>query len=275
MAGYLSNKKLIIFTDLDGSLLNHEDYSYKDALPALNIIKKEKIPLIITTSKTRVEVEELLRELSFQEPFIVENGAAIFFPKGYRDFSINGEERNNYIVIKLGKDYSYIRDFFEKAKRKFPIKGFGDMTIEEVSKLTGLPIEKAKLAKRREFTEPFVIEDVSLIEKLEKEAKKYGLKITKGGRFYHLIGEGQDKGKSVKITTDIFKNNSWKEAKTVGIGDSKNDIPMLKEVDIPVLIMKPDGSYEDIELPNLIKSKYPGSKGWNQVVLEILKNHQN
>ncbi len=275
MAGYLSNKKLIIFTDLDGSLLNHEDYSYKDALPALNIIKEEKIPLIITTSKTRVEVEELLRELNFQEPFIVENGAAIFFPKGYRDFSINGEERNSYILIKLGKDYSYIRDFFEKAKELFPIKGFGDMSYEEVSKLTGLPIEKAKLAKKREFTEPFVIEDESLIEKLKEEAKKYGLKITKGGRFYHLIGEGQDKGKAVKITTDIFKNNSWKNSKTVGIGDSKNDIPMLKEVDIPVLIMKPDGSYEDINLPNLIKSKYPGSKGWNQVVLEILKNYQN
>ncbi len=270
MAGSPLSKKFIIFTDLDGSLLNHEDYSYKDALPALNFIKKQKIPLIITTSKTRAEVEELLKELDIKEPFIVENGAAIFFPKKYRNFSINGEERDSYTVIKLGKDYSYVREFFEKAKKKFPIKGFGDMSVKEVSKLTGLPIEKAKLAKKREFTEPFIIEDASLIEKLEDEAKKYGLKITKGGRFYHLIGENQDKGKAVKITTDIFRKNSWKEAKTVGIGDSKNDIPMLKEVDIPILIMKPDGSYEDIDLPNLIRSKYSGSKGWNQVVLDVL-----
>lgn len=270
MAGYQLSKKFIIFTDLDGSLLNHEDYSYKDALPSLNFIKKHNIPLIVTTSKTRAEVIELLKELDLQEPFIVENGAAIFFPKGYRNFSINGEEKDSYTVIKLGKDYSYIRNFFEKVKKKFPIKGFGDMTDEEVSNLTGLPLEQANLAKKREFTEPFIIEDVSLIKKLEEEAKKYGLKITKGGRFYHLIGEGQDKGKAVKITTDIFRNNSWKEAKTIGIGDSKNDIPMLKAVDIPVLIMKPDGSYENINLPNLIKSKYPGSKGWNQVVLDIL-----
>ncbi len=270
MAGYLFNKKIIIFTDLDGSLLNHQDYSYSEALPSLNLIKKKDIPLIFTTSKTRIEVEKLQKEIGIDEPFIVENGAAVFFPEGYRGFFVEGEKRGRYTVIKLGVDYSYIREIFEKLKEKYPIKGFVDMSVEEISRLTGLPLQLAKMAKKREFTEPFIIKDDFYIPELEKEVSRYGLKITKGGRFYHLIGKNQDKGKAVKKTVDVFRKNGWKHIITVGIGDSKNDIPLLENVDIPVLIRKPDGSYEDVKLRGLIKSSYPGSKGWNQVVYSLI-----
>jgi len=273
MGGFLLNKDLIVFSDLDGTLLNHSDYSYKDALPALNYIKDKKIPLIITTSKTRAEVEELLNELSLNEPFIVENGGGIFFPEKYRNFNLEGEKKDGYVVIKLGVDYSYIRSIFQRLKKRFPVKGFGDMSVSEISKLTDLPAEKAVLAKKREFSEPFIIEDKSLLPELESEVSKYSLKITKGGRFYHLIGKSQDKGKAVLKTAHIFFENSWRGAKTVGIGDSENDFPMLKVVDIPVLIKKETGEYADIHLPNLIKSTYPGSKGWNEVFFSIIKRY--
>ncbi len=265
---------LVIFTDLDGSLLNHDDYSYTDALPSLERIKKQKIPLIFTTSKTRVEVEFLQKEMEIKEPFIVENGAAVFFPEGYRNFSLDYPQIDGYRVIILGENYSYIRKFVEKIKDRFKIKGFGDITAEEVAHLTNLPLEKAKLSKIRGFTEPFLIENPQLLPQLEKEAEKYNLKITKGGRFYHLIGKGQDKGKAVKIIVEIFRKH-MKNMKTVGIGDSKNDIPMLRVVDIPVLIPKINKQYEEINLPGLIKADYPGSKGWNQVVWRILDEYES
>ena len=266
---------IIIFTDLDATLLDHETYSFKDALPALNEIKKRNIPLIIVTSKTRKEVQKLIKELGINEPFIVENGAAVFFPKNYRNFKIeNCKEKDNYCVIQLGKPYSYIREFVKKYKDKFGIKGFGDLSAQEIAKLTNLPVEKAKLAKEREYTEPFLIENEEKIKEFEDIAKKYGLKITKGGRFYHLIGKGQDKGKAVKITKEIFEKNLKTKVKTVALGDSKNDIPMLKEVDVPVLIPKADGKYEDLQLPNLIKAKYSASRGWNEVVLNLLSDKE-
>ncbi len=266
-------ENIIIFTDLDATLLEHETYSFKDALPALNEIKKRNIPLVIVTSKTRKEVQQLIKDLGINEPFIVENGAAIFFPKNYRNFKIeNCKEKDNYCVIELGKPYPYIREFVIKYQDEFGIKGFGDLSVEEIAKLTNLPLEKAKLAKEREYTEPFIIENGEKIKELEDIAKKYGLKITKGGRFYHLIGEGQDKGKAVKIAKEIFEKNLKTKVKTVALGDNKNDIPMLKEVDIPVLIPKANGKYEELNIPNLIKAKYPASKGWNEVVLNLLSN---
>ena len=149
------------------------------------------------------------------------------------------------------------------------------MTVEDVMKYTGLPYKKAKLAKEREFTEPFLIEDESKIPQLQKLAMEEGIKITKGGRFYHFIGVNQDKGKAVEITIKVFKANLNKDILSVGLGDSQNDIPMLKKVNIPVLIPKPDGSYEKIEIPNLIKAPYPGSKGWNVAVNLILDKYSS
>ena len=269
-------KQIIIFTDLDGTLLNHEDYSFEDAKPALNRIKQNQIPLIIVTSKTRKEVEVLQKELHIEEPFIVENGGGIFFPKKYSHFRlINCFSKDGYRVIQLGKSYKEIREFVEKVKDKFGITGFGDMTIEDVMKYTGLPYEKAKLAKEREFTEPFLIDDESKIPQLQKLAMEEGIRITKGGRFYHFIGENQDKGKAVEITIKVFKANLNKDILSAGLGDSQNDIPMLKKVNIPVLIPKPDGSYEKIEIPNLIKAPYPGSKGWNVAVNSILDKYSS
>lgn len=263
---------LIIFTDLDGTLLNYEDYSYKDAIPALKKIKQNQIPLIITTSKTRKEIEILQKDLDIKDPFIIENGAAIFFKKGYRNFHIkNSISIDRYDVVVLGERYQKIREVFENYKDDYCLKGFKDLSNKEISLLTGLSLERVKLAKKREFTEPFITDCPQKIDDLKKEVSKFGLKIVKGGRFYHLMGKNQDKGKAIKITKKIFEDNLKKDFTAIGLGDSENDISMLKNVDIPVLIRKHGGSYEDIKLSNLIKSTYPGSRGWNEVMLSILK----
>ncbi len=59
---------------------------------------------------------------------------------------------------------------------------------------------------------------------------------------------------------------------TVRIGDSLNDLPLLLSIDCPVLVQKPDGSYDpDITLPVLIRAPWIGPAGWNFAVLELLK----
>ena len=49
--------KQVLFTDLDGTLLDLFDYSYDAALPALEFLKKRKIPVIVCTAKTLAENE--------------------------------------------------------------------------------------------------------------------------------------------------------------------------------------------------------------------------
>ena len=83
-------------------------------------------------------------ELGIRDPFIAENGAAIYFPASYRNFLIeNGAAvRPPYLVIVLGRPYGEIRRFLDILKRRFPLQGFGDLSTEDVARLTGLPAEK-------------------------------------------------------------------------------------------------------------------------------------
>ena len=277
---YLRNRRsipvqLIIFTDLDGSLLNHEDYSFAAARPSIERMKMGGIPLIITTSKTRPEVEHLQQDIGIREPFIVENGGGIFFPRGYRNLTIeNGERHEDYTLICIGTRYSMVRRFIKKIGARFEIRGFGDLTTEEISELTGLSQGRAEMAKAREFTEPFLLKRPEGIDCLSALAAAKDLKVTQGGRFYHLMGIEQDKGVAVRTVMDIFRINSVEELTTIGLGDSENDLPMLEQVDIPVLLPRPGKGFLDAHLPGMIRAKEPGARGWNDVVQKLLNENQ-
>lgn len=265
----MNTMKTIIFTDLDGTLLNHDDYSFDDAKKALEKIKKKNIPLIFTTSKTKVEVELLQKKLDICEPFIIENGAAIFFPKEYKDFDLSFlRDFEDYKILQLGKTYGQILNFYKEYKDEFEMLGFSDMSVEDVSKYTGLDESLAQYAKNRDFTEPFLLKDDSKLENLKNLALTDKIKITKGGRFYHLIGEKQDKGLAVKKAIELFAKLFDKKIKSIALGDGQNDIAMLKEVNIPIAIQAHDGTYIDEDIKNLEKSSFMGPKGWNEMVLK-------
>ncbi|MFZ5571009.1 MAG: HAD-IIB family hydrolase [Thermodesulfobacteriota bacterium] len=262
---------LVIFTDLDGTLLNHADYSFVDALPALELIKRSNIPLIFCTSKTRSEVEELRGILELDEPFIVENGGGVFFPEEYRGFDIpESKARNGYRRIMLGAPYPLARIVVEHVRQHSSLQGFNDMEAEEIAEETGLSVDQAVLAKQREFSEPLLLNDTTRKHDLFTSARAAGLRVIRGGRFHHLIDEHNDKGVAVKLTATIFQRHFSEKILTIGLGDSPNDLPLLRSVDIPVLIPHPDGTYEAFNLSRLIKAPYHGSKGWNAVMLALL-----
>lgn len=264
-------EQLIIFTDLDGSLLNHSDYSWSSAMQALERIRKNSIPLVFCTSKNLSEVEQIQKEMGIFHPFIVENGGGIFFPKTFGNIPHNDKVYlHGYNCIQLGVSYNMIRFFIRQLQKNLKIRGFGDMTEDEVVQGTGLSLEKVALAKKRDFTEPFVIGHTKDLASLEKAATAMKLRITKGGRFYHLMGYRNNKGLAVGILKDIYSKKWRSSIVAIGIGDSINDIPMFEHVDIPVLIPHEDNLYKNIYPPNIIKALYSGSKGWNQAVNLIM-----
>lgn len=262
---------IVIFTDLDGTLLNHYDYSYRDALPILAHIRDQSIPLIICTSKTRYEVLDFRKELNIDDPFITENGGGIFFQKNQEHDVFNESDyHDGYRLIRLGKYYSEIRRFFIELKKRFAITGFGDMGVSAIQSLTGLSMDQAAKAKRREFTEPFIFESEQDVFLLDQMAGQKGFKIVQGGRFHHLISSEQDKSVAVERVIQIYENMFQSKIVSIGAGDSMNDYDMLKVVQYPVLIPHPNGKFESMDIPNLIKAPYAGGKGWNAAIEKIL-----
>ncbi|UPT76638.1 HAD-IIB family hydrolase [Sulfurovum sp. XGS-02] len=263
--------KRLIFTDLDGTFLNYHDYSFEASFEALQKIKEEGIPLIFTTSKTKVEVEYLQEKVGISEPFIVENGAALFIPEGYQGFDLSFlSHYDDKRVMVFGESYAKVLEFYRAHKEAFDMVGLSDMSDEQIIHLTELSQSDVLLAKQRDFTEPFILKDATKLNALKKLAHTYGLKITQGGRFYHLIGESQDKGIAVIKTIELFEVLYQDKVRSMALGDSQNDIEMLKHVDIPILIQTHDGSYLETGLPHIEKSSYQGSKGWNEMVLKYV-----
>ena len=229
--------KTVIFTDLDGTLLD-EKYDYQDIKPIIDKLLVLNVSIVFCSSKTKAEIEFYRKEMRINDPFISENGAAIFIPKGY--FSVNynsSKQTSRYNIIELGIAYSMIRKKMGSVKARFAGKiiGFGDMTDEEIANDSGLPLNLTKLAKRREYSEPFRI-----VEGDEKEfldlVRKQGFCYTKGGRYFHLISNS-NKGKAVAILKDLY-SKTFSKVITFGIGNSPNDFSMLEMTDIPILVKR-------------------------------------
>lgn len=263
---------MVIFTDLDGTLLDRQTYSYQKAEPALDLIKKRGIPLIFCSAKTRAEQEVYRKKLDLHDPFIVEDGGAVFVGNDYFPFQLKHDRSiDDYRVIEIGTSYTKIREILPEvaAETGLTLKGYGDMNINEVVACTGLEADAAVRAMAREYEETLVTKlRPGEAERLRAALARRGLTLSHGGRFYGVMGSN-DKGKAVSLLTDLYRRQHdpiW----TVGIGDSQNDTPLLSAVDFPVLVQKANGDWENIKIPRLRRVEGIGSIGWNRFVLELL-----
>lgn len=261
--------KMLVFTDLDGTLLDPVSYSFADAAPALGAIHLRNVPLVLCTSKTRAELVPLRRHLRNSHPFISENGGGVFIPEGYFSMPVVAPVSDGYQLITLGESYAVIRREFVNLREKYAarVRGFADMTAAEVAELTGLSLQDSILAKQRDFDEPFIFEG-DTDEDFLRGIEELGLKWTQG-QIFHIMGK-HDKGKAVRMLTKLYERE-YGAVTSIGLGDSLNDLPMLQSVDQPVLVRHADGSFDPrVDMPGLFKTRNPGPLGWNEVMLSLL-----
>jgi mannosyl-3-phosphoglycerate phosphatase len=267
-----TKSQLVIFTDLDATLLDHETYSFEAARPALDALKARGVPLVLCSSKTRRELEPLRRELDCRHPYIVENGGAVCVPEGYFDAPLPEHRSDSGCdLIELGVPYSLLRRTLSVVRRETGVAllGYGDLSRSEIRKLTGLTEEAAARSQSREYDEPFLIEaPADRHRAVLDRIRSMGFQWTKGGRFYHLSGK-HDKGGAVRILSDLFRKQVG-DIRTVALGDSANDLPMLNAADEAVLVRRPDGSWLESDLQNARRTDGIGPAGWNEAVLSML-----
>jgi mannosyl-3-phosphoglycerate phosphatase len=270
-----SPARRVIFTDLDGTLLD-ESYHPWAAMPALSAIRERGLPLVFCTSKTRAEVEAVRTALDNHDPFIVENGGAIFIPRAYLPFEMPGWKKTDaYDIIELGVPYAQVVAALRNASKGAccSIRGFSDMSAAEIAASCGFSVGAAELARQREYDEPFDVlsDSPAQIGQLLSRIEEEGLTWTRGGRFYHIRGN-HNKGQAANILTDLFRRVS-PDIVTIGLGDAPNDISLLEAVDVPVFIPSRQGEGSAGWRPG---SKFwrlapaPGPRGWNQAILQLL-----
>jgi mannosyl-3-phosphoglycerate phosphatase len=264
---------LIFITDLDGTLLD-DGYSFQAALPALEALQRLHIPLVLCTSKTYAEVKAFRRQIGNRDPFIVENGGALYIPEGCLPLELNSPiRRGGCTVIELGHAYPELIRSLHQASNESgcAVRGFHQMSVEEISLACGMTPEAARLAKIREYDEPFEIlsgDPRRLIAAIDKRKKR----CTRGGRFYHILG-ANDKSHCVNLLIHYY-SRAFGSATTVGLGDGPNDAGFLKLVDAALVMKSPASEQVLASVPHA--RLCPGDGGpaaWNSAVLSALVKH--
>ena len=271
------NKVKLIFTDLDGTLLDHDTYDWLPASEALTLAKNLSIPVIPCTSKTLSECVALQSQLKLSGPAIFESGAGIALPKNEFDRPQKHLrlELSQHWICGFGVDYDSICEKLKYITKygRFVFKGFSDMTVAEVASTTSMPEEKAILAKKRLFSEPIIwLDDAKSFNRFHKEIREAELSLTRGGRFIHVLG-ACDKGKAVDWLARRYDPTGRLGTWTIALGDSPNDVPMLQIANIAVIVKHPHRGALEYTSPNkqrLIRTTLTGPAGWNEAVVALL-----
>ena len=260
-------KKLIFYTDLDGTLLNHHDYCWQDAAKMIQKLKDLNFPIVFNTSKTLKEVQSFRDQTEIFEPFIVENGGAAWLPGNH----FYGEAER---LVVLGRDLSGILESIKDLRNEYDFESYSQMSVERISELTGLSLEDSFKSSQRICSEPLIWNDCeSKIDEFREKLKALDLKLLKGGRFYHVAGLS-GKGDALAYLNEKYKKQfQEEEVISVALGDSPNDLSMLEEADIAVVIPRESGSCLKPENKNVINAEFKGPKGWTQAINKILTDY--
>lgn len=263
--------RILIFTDVDGTLLDHHTYSFDTARPALDRLDAAEIPVILTTSKTLPEVLELKQRLGNRVPCIVENGSSVWIPAGY--FAADDPEQAEVLGVPVEQIRAAINALPSEFREK--IRGFQDMSVEDVSAATGLDPADAARAMQRSASEPFVWsgtdEEMGRLRELLADS---GVFLKRGGRFYS--GQGNvDKSDGVRWLVGQYRGlDPAREILTVALGDGHNDIGMLEAVDLGFLVENPAApSVKSAIQGTGIRLTGVGPAGWNQAIQSVLDAH--
>ena len=247
----------VIFTDLDGTLLDFRTYQPSPpAVAMLRDLANLRILVIPVSSKTAAEVRPLMAELGLVGPAVVEGGPVIVLEEGSE--KVTGPCRADLIAV-----------LYQLRDRGWAVRGMSEMSVEEVMELTGLGDAAARRAMTRSASEPFVLtgepsgfEEGNLVE----ATAELGASVARGGRFRHLLGRGIDKGAGVREVLSVI--TAVEGIKTAAIGDAWNDLPMLEEVDLGFLL----GNVVEPEAvpPGVTRLERTGPQGFVDAVGRIL-----
>lgn len=247
----------LIFSDLDGTLLDHDTYDTSPALPALQQAREQGHPVILNTSKTAPETLRWHHALHLDGAYIVENGAAIHAADGT-------------LQTALGVERATLLEHLHKIRKDSGLEfcGFSDASIEQIVDWTGLSHENAERASQRSWSEPLKwLDRPEAIDDFRQALEDCGLQLLRGGRFWHVQGH-HNKANALRQL-----QASEQAEVTVALGDGENDVAMIQAANIGVLVRSPAHAFPELASPpaRLLHTQQCGPAGWAEAMNIIFK----
>ena len=259
----IENSSIWVVSDVDGTLMDHS-YDLTPAKNAIKTLQKISVPVILCTSKTAAEVKVIRNELNLTDPYIVENGGAIY---GESLNKVNGE-------IILGERYKVLEEILNNISKEINYKliPLNNLSDQDATDLTGLKGHSLTLMRDRHWSMPFLNPPKTLEEKINISCQKFNVEIFKGNRMSHLLSKNSNKGKAINALKRYSKN---KNIQIVGLGDSPNDLPLLVNSDFRIVIPGDRGPnfslLEKLKGLEFTLASKPNGYGWENEIDKLIK----
>lgn len=267
-----SDQALVLFTDLDGTLIDHHTYATRESEGALRLLVDRSVPLVFCSSKTFAEQSNLQDQLGMRQPFIFENGSAIAIPEGFFPGKLYtaAHRKAGYDIVVFA--HADALDLGATLQQIGGFKGYKHASDAELSAATGLSGDALLRARERWFTETLIsplagermLEVANLLQAM-------GYSLSRGGRFFTVQSARVNKGKAVRWMMELFRQSFAQSLVFAAIGDSPNDIPMLEVVDVPFLVQRPDQTWAEVDIPQLIHIQAVGPTGFSAAVRSLFE----
>jgi mannosyl-3-phosphoglycerate phosphatase len=266
---------VLVLCDLDDTLFEPHGFSVDASTrQTLAGVEREHLPLVLCSSKTRAELELIQRELGINQPFMCENGAAVFVPRGYFGFRVaQARKIPGYEVVEFGPPYAEVVASLHRVADRLHIQviGFSDMSVEEVANERDLPLLQARLAKLRDYDEAFRVVDAKpgTLHRLFKALRAAGFDCTSRGDLHHVGALRRDV--AGQFLCDLYRR-AYGELVTVAFGDHRGAARLLRHADVPLVVQS--GSADETEqlltdVPGARLSVIDSLGAWAHAILDI------
>jgi len=240
-----SAPSIVVYSDVDGVLQEPHKQPFVRAAAALKELVPDDTALVLCSGKTRAEIEFIQQKLDIDHPFICESGGAVLIPDGYFPFDVpNTRSLPGYRAIEFGRPYADVVEILHRTADDLRIQvvGFSDMSIEEVARECRLPMLQARLAKLREYEEPFRLQSPSpaVWSRLCRALQSASLRCTKGEGF-NRVGAPVDRSVGVNLLNTLYRR-AVAAVTTIGVTRTMHEDNLLPLVDHPIMVADDDAA---------------------------------
>ena len=267
----------VIYTDLDGTLLDHHTYAFDEALETIKALRDRGIPIIPCTSKTRAETVSLMQAMDIHGPMIIENGAAIWVPE---DWGLERPEGSSSDADAWCHSFGPSRGIIRRQLAILSIEwgnryqSLCDLSDKQVAAVTGLDLESAARAKQREHCETLIwLGTPADREAFAEQVESLDMRCLEGGRCVHVLGSG---GKAEAVSWLHHKirreRPDFAAAVSLSAGDAENDVEMLEVTDLALLVRSPVNEPPTVRRQGgLVISDTEGPAGWAEGIEALIE----
>lgn len=236
---------VVVFSALDGTLFDPYCRPLGEVSRAVDFFERAGVPLVFFSSRTRAELEAIQEELGISAPFVSENGGSLFYQRDYFDIDLPPTRMvAGYHAIGFGIAYSEVVRALKRSADQVGVRlvCFSDQSIQQVASEAGLSLLRARLAKLREYTEPFRLQghDPAGLKRLTKALRGSGLRCVPAGSHFHALAD-VDPAAIVDLLITWYRR-AFGSVLTIGLGVTADDVPFLKRVDLPLILNIDNGA---------------------------------